>query len=1046
MITGELLTPWLLETVQRGEAVLFLGAGASIGARGRKGEEAPSGDKLRDLLCDRFLGGALKTKSLAQVAELAKNEAGFDNVQHLVKELFLPIQPAGFHLLIPTFRWHGIVTTNFDLILERAYAQCTDPEQDLAPVLRDGDNFSDKLRDTSKVVYLKLHGCITQISDENLPLILASEEYAKHRRNRERLFRHFQDWGRERPIIFCGYDIGDQHIQQILFDLADMGIRRPLYAVVNPGLDPISARYWAAKRFAICPDPFQAFLEALDARIPRSSRRLGALLGAERTPLDVWLKTAVRPSSGLLVYLQKELCQLHKGIPTTGVLARDFYRGLTVDWGAFQQELDVRRRVSDDIILNAFLDRTRTKPGQAFVLKGHAGSGKSVSLRRVAWDIAHLFDGFVFWLREGGLLRKEYLEELHQLTEERIYLVVDDAIPHVADALEMLGWSERAKVPVTLILGARTNEWNVHAGELERRVENEFELRDLTEREISQLLDKLGTHRALGRLEKASAEERFDHFKLSAERQLLVALHDISSEKPFEEIVLDEYRNITPAEARILYLDVCTLHRLGVGVRAGLISRISGITFEYFNRDFFRPLEHVVRTYFDYSTRDNMYRSRHRLIAEIVFREALPEAAERAAQITRLIRSMDVDYASDQAAFREMIKGRTLADLFANKRLALQIFDAAEESGASLSYIEHQRAVFETQHPQGNLDAAMEAIERAEAASDHTDRAILHTKATVLRHLALAAPQRLAREKLREQARAILQKQTHGSRVSHPYHMTGQLLIDEIKDRLAQTGDAVPAATEVLQERGIAELLREAEQVISQGLQRFPGDHYLFNLEAELAKLLENEERARRALERAYEVSPGRSFIAVRLANYEERRGNLDKATEILKRSLAVNPVSKEVHLALARILAERDEVGNREEIGYHLKRSFTPGDSNLDAQFWYARHAFLFGDRDAAEQAFRQLSEAWTPLEYRKRVKGVLTDREGARRRFTGWVKTIEDSYCFVHCPELRGDIFAHLGEFGEANWARLARGTAVTFELGFTLRGPVVLNPMLA
>lgn len=100
MSTDSLLTPWLIETIARGEAILFLGAGASIGARGKRGEQAPSGNVLRDLLADRFLGGALKDKPLSQVAEVSKNEAGLGDVQALIASLFDALQPAPFHLLL----------------------------------------------------------------------------------------------------------------------------------------------------------------------------------------------------------------------------------------------------------------------------------------------------------------------------------------------------------------------------------------------------------------------------------------------------------------------------------------------------------------------------------------------------------------------------------------------------------------------------------------------------------------------------------------------------------------------------------------------------------------------------------------------------------------------------------------------------------------------------------------------------------------------------------------------------------------------------------
>src|ERR1039458_4235879 len=37
----------------------------------------------------------------------------------------MPFEPADFHLFIPQFRWRAIATTNFDLIVERAYASAS---------------------------------------------------------------------------------------------------------------------------------------------------------------------------------------------------------------------------------------------------------------------------------------------------------------------------------------------------------------------------------------------------------------------------------------------------------------------------------------------------------------------------------------------------------------------------------------------------------------------------------------------------------------------------------------------------------------------------------------------------------------------------------------------------------------------------------------------------------------------------------------------------------------------------------------------------------
>src|SRR6266481_5256626 len=111
----------LIDAVKEERAVLFLGAGASKGAAHPNNLAIPDGDGLRDFLCDRFFAGSLKKRSLPQVTDLAINERGFREVQSTIGSLLRPFEPADFHRLIPTFRWRAIVTTNVDLIVQRAY-------------------------------------------------------------------------------------------------------------------------------------------------------------------------------------------------------------------------------------------------------------------------------------------------------------------------------------------------------------------------------------------------------------------------------------------------------------------------------------------------------------------------------------------------------------------------------------------------------------------------------------------------------------------------------------------------------------------------------------------------------------------------------------------------------------------------------------------------------------------------------------------------------------------------------------------------------------
>jgi hypothetical protein len=97
----------LSQNINSGRVVLFLGSGATIGAK-RSGKEAPK-DDLANILSKEYFGEEQTTKTLSSVAELAISETDIHTVQQFVKDYFDEFEPAEFHLKIPTFRWVAII-------------------------------------------------------------------------------------------------------------------------------------------------------------------------------------------------------------------------------------------------------------------------------------------------------------------------------------------------------------------------------------------------------------------------------------------------------------------------------------------------------------------------------------------------------------------------------------------------------------------------------------------------------------------------------------------------------------------------------------------------------------------------------------------------------------------------------------------------------------------------------------------------------------------------------------------------------------------------
>jgi SIR2-like protein len=234
----------LVSSVREGKVILFLGSGAAKGAFHPTGASAPTGPELARRLAEKFLGSEYKDHPLAQVAELSMSEHSSTAVQDFVAEQFRLFDPAPFHRKIAHLPWRAIATTNYDLIVERAY-EGGDTVQDLVPFIRDGQRIDDRLTTRKSLQYLKLHGCIKLTADPAIPLILTPEQYITHRRGRARLFDRLKELAYECPLFFIGHSLADSDIRAILLELDEQGDARPRSYVAVPSLKPVEERFWA---------------------------------------------------------------------------------------------------------------------------------------------------------------------------------------------------------------------------------------------------------------------------------------------------------------------------------------------------------------------------------------------------------------------------------------------------------------------------------------------------------------------------------------------------------------------------------------------------------------------------------------------------------------------------------------------------------------------------------------------------------------------------------------------------------------------------------
>lgn len=1030
----------LLSALREGRAVLFLGAGASSGARAADGDKIPTAQELADLLAGEFLDDTFKGEELRVVYDLACSERDVRTVQKRMFEILNRFQPAQHHLLVPTFPWAGIATTNYDLLVERAYQQATAPIQALQPNVNDSDGAAEQLTSRS-VLYIKLHGCITRHHEVAPPLVTSTEQLIAYRAGRKGQFDSFLEWAKTKTIIFTGYSFRDANMRKLLDEIIKEGDNRPRHYMVNPGITAIEARYWRERRIETTSISFETLMGALDDGIEKRHRALGAVVASpsKLSTLSRFITTReAQETSELRNYLDAFVEHIGPELDPAADEPKRFYSGFELGWYPISADLDVRQPIVDDVLSEHVAAASNTGKQTLVVIKGHAGSGKSVVLRRICWEAAKRYGRLCLFVARQHLIKLECFEEIFRLSNLPVFLFVDN----LADQRDnVLALYERAKAlgSELVIIGTETYPiWNVLCEELEPVVTQTYDMRYLSERNIRMLVEKLEMHGSLGYLQKLTLERRVHELQHVHGRQLLVALLEATHGTPLEEIVANEYRSLPSNLARILYLDICSLYRFGAPVRAGLIARIHNITFDDFSDRLFRPLQGVVILKKDYArSGDYMYEARHPFIAHTVYEVAVTAVEEKFENITRILSKLNPSYSYDMEVMGKVLRSENLVNTVGDHHKVRQIYDLAEETFGPVGILFHQRGIFEMSIARTSKD--LERAERYLARAEETtprNRAIRHSFAELDLRRSRLATDMLQRQAWRQKAVTRASELARGTS-PYPFHTMLKAAVDEIKDVLKE----VEGGERDVDARALGESIAKAESVLRRGLEAFPNEPILLSEEGVLSNVLSQAVRAEGAFERAFASNPRSTLTAIRLSRIKRAKKNFDEARTILQTCLEHNPGAHAIHFQLAMTIMEGQPDADQIEdqiILRHLRRASAGSGRNRQAKFWYARQLSLMGQYDQARTIFRELSESRIPYREKKEIRGVVLCADGSPNVYTGTITRVRGG-TFLRCDEPQLSAYFSAEDLDSRGGPLLAVGDVVQFELAFNLLGPV-------
>ncbi len=1018
----------LVDGIKDGNVILFLGAGAAFDSINKQGKKPPTGKQLANLIAEKFLGEEYLDKELQYVSEIAISETDLFSVQKYVAEIFNEFSPGEHHKLIPLYKWHQIYTTNYDLIIEQSYEKCIKKQQELAVFVKNGERISEKMIFENSVMFNKLHGSITDIEDEDVPLILTPDQYIDHRENRDRLFKRLEESSYEHPIVFVGFSFADLDIRQALKHLDKLSNTiRPRSYMVGPYITDAEERLWDLKKISSIKISFKDFMNELKSSISENQRILSSIKknDNEHPIMNRFISNQSIASERLMQFLDRDVTYVHANLAAKDTDPKEFYRGYFEGWDAIIKDYDVIRNIKDSILSEVFLidEIDRTGMQELYLIKGNAGSGKTVLLHRLAWDAAVVFEKLCLFFKSDVTIEYDRIAELYLLVQERIYLFIDNVTQRCEDIEYILSKAKKDNLPVTIISAERLNIWNVNGDRLSNILTRDYTLKYLKDNEIENLIQLLSKYKSLGYLQGKSLDQQKEALSEKSGRELLVALYEATAGKPFADIVMDEYNSIPNEEAKNLYLSICVFHRIGAYARAGIISRLHGINFSYFKENLFSPLESVVYTRMNYNINDYVFQTRHQHIAELVFEQVLVDLDSRYDKYISIISKLDIDYDSDRQVFVAMINARNLLKVFKDVVMIRSIYIAAYTNVGEISSLMQQESIFEMNADGGNLEKASDLLDKAHEI-DPKNGFIAHSKAEFLLRKAEKTQLRLVANNLLSSAKEICNEIISNKRsknIVHAYHTLLKISLLELKNSIENNvNDTIELK------------IQHFEKTLNKAKQIYPNESFFHDAEASFNNLINNTPKALESLKAAFLINKRSPYLATRLCNYYIEEGLIDEGLDVLTASLSINENDKDLNFKYAKLLDVKTPE-NYIDLKHYLRKSFTKGDKRYEPQFWYARCLYLLGEKEEAMIYFNYLKDVPLDVRIKRKLNGYITIGN-QNKIFEGTIIKLENSFGFI-----KKDFTAESLYFTRSILDDLKYNSRVRFYIAFNYNGPV-------
>ncbi len=527
--------------IEKGNVILFLGAGASATSKTKNDDYVPTGGALAKILAN-IMSIDYHDEPISIVYSAAKNLLG-EELNDILESNFKHTKPSKEYLSLAEYPFARIYTLNIDDALEKAFHLKSTQNLNVR-----GRNDKRKERDQSyrDLDYIKLNGDISKPMEG---YVFSPEEYGRSAAEMPIWYDEVANDFYNFTFIFIGTQLNEplleHHIQR--YKGRNKSIERISY-LITPSITPLYKIELQGKNIEHIPGTLGDFTEWLKHEFPNGLNKESILLKSrpefnvsgitdEERYIAIFNDITVVTTSTLrLLNEQRENQPIN-----------DFYKGYKALWRDIIDEIPAQLTNTNKAynICVELLEDNATE--RAFVIFGNAGSGKSTLLKQVALQINNSTNTPTYYVDSLNTNIKEVAHQLSLSIKQKFFIFVEKVADHAEEIGSVL---KDVTLENCIIVGTENRSFWSYRGleHLENAPYRSIDISHIDESDARNILEKIKLYGNWTKLRKMSPRDRVKTLLDKSKKQLLIGLLETTLGEGYKRIIKKEFESI-PSDA-----------------------------------------------------------------------------------------------------------------------------------------------------------------------------------------------------------------------------------------------------------------------------------------------------------------------------------------------------------------------------------------------------------------------------------------------------------------------------------------------------------------